>query len=266
MKNLKLLLLLVIPALFVFSGCSEEDDTNLSPSLEFLGGSQFVSSNVTLAPGDSFYVGLTANQNATSKSKLVNFKAERQITGQSTPSVILDSTISTSDFDIKGELLASTIETDETFTFTITDKDGEFKSVSFIVSTENATTALGAAQSFSWTRCGSSNNPDLSQWGLSWTSNTSTSAIIADDADKLVVLTSADWTSITTQEALADAVDSGTGVAEYTGVSAQASGTYDDVLATKVGSDYFLIHVTSATVTAGQACGTSIEITGEYKE
>lgn len=258
--------MLVLPALFVFTGCEEDGEESLSPSLEFLGGSQYVSSDVTLAPGDTFYVGLTANQNTNSRSNLENFKAERQITGQSTPSTIIDSSINTSDFDIKGELVASNIETEETFTFTITDKKGEFKSVSFIITTESATTALGSAQTFSWERCGSNAGTGLDMFGLKWTSNTGSSAIITEDADKLVILSSSDWASITTKEDLADAVDNGTGVTEYDGVSVTADGTYDDVLATKNGSNYYLINVTAADVTAGQACGTNVEITGEYKE
>lgn len=257
--------MLVLPALFVLTGCEEDGQESLSPSLEFLGGSQYVSSDVTLAPGESFLVGLTADENVNSKSKLVNFKVERKITGQSSPSVVLDSTINTSNFDIKGELVASTIETEETFTFTVTDKKGEFKSVSFIVTTENATTDLSAASAFTWERCGGTGT-GLDMFGLKWTSNTASSAIIMEDADKLVILSASDWSSITTQEDLVDAVDNGTGVTEYDGVSVTASGTYDDVLATKNGSNYYMLHVTSATVTAGQPCGTNIEITGEYKE
>lgn len=262
--------MLVLPALFVLTGCEEDGEESLSPSLEFLGGSQYVSSDVTLAPGESFLVGLTADENVNSKSKLVNFKVERKITGQSSPSVVLDSTINTSNFDIKGELVASTIETEETFTFTITDKKGEFKSVSFIVTTENATTDLSAASAFTWERCGSNAGTGLDMFGLKWTSNTASSAIIMEDADKLVVLSASDWTSITTQEDLVDAVDNGTGVTQYDGVSVTADDTYDDVLATKNGSNYYLIHVTAADVTANATCGSStatkVEITGEYKE
>ncbi|MEX0811516.1 MAG: hypothetical protein WD048_04805 [Chitinophagales bacterium] len=266
MKNLKLFLLLLIPALFVFTGCGEDDeDKDLSPTINFLGGSQFVSDDVTVEPGDTIIVGINSSENSISGSKLNNFKVERQLTGQNSPAVVVDSSINESTFNFTGGFIASTSENVETFTFTVTDKNGEFASVSFVVTTEGATTALGSAQSFTWERCGSTPGTGLSTFGLKWESNTGTSAIITEDADKLVILTAAEWTSITTQEGLADAVDNGTGVTQYSDVSSQASASYDDVLATKNGSNYYLIHVTNGVVTT-PACGTKIVITGEYKE
>jgi hypothetical protein len=84
-------------------------------------------------------------------------------------------------------------------------------------------------------------------------------------ATKFVQLTPAQWASITTKEDLAAAVDAGTDIVEYSGVSAEATGTYDDVLATKYNDEYFIIHVTNATVVVGGS-GTTITITGKYKK
>lgn len=266
MKNLKFLLLVLLPALFVFSGCSEDPADDLSPTLEFIGGGTYVDRDVTLLPGEEFTVKLRATQNATSKSKLANFKGERKIVNTA---VFVDSTFSESEFNIVGPITAANIETVETFTFTITDKKGEFTSLSFKVTTEAAdtTTALAAPEAFEWERCGGTAGTGLAKFGLAWTSNgDGTSAIIKEDAGKLVVLTNTEWTSITTQEDLKAAVDNGTAVGEYTGVSAQATAAYDDVLATMNGSDYYLIHVTNGTVTTGAACGTKIVITGEYRK
>ncbi len=80
---------------------------------------------------------------------------------------------------------------------------------------------------------------------------------------KFVELSSAQWTSITTKEDLAAAVEAGTDMTVYEGVSAEASSAYDVVLATKYNNEYFMIHIQNATVVVG-GTGTTITITGKY--
>jgi hypothetical protein len=121
------------------------------------------------------------------------------------------------------------------------------------------------AQSFTWTRVGGAAGTGLTQFGLAWTSNSGTSAIVTTGANTtMVALSASAWASITTQEDLADAITNGTAVTEYRGVAATANGTYDDVIAVNNNGDLFLLQVQNGAVSTGGA-GTTITIDGEYK-
>ena len=127
-------------------------------------------------------------------------------------------------------------------------------------------TPLSAAAAFTWTRTGAAAGTGLEQFGLAWTSNSATSAIITAPGTKLVKLNASEWSSLTTQEALAEAIDAADGITKYEGVSVTSpSKSYTDVLGTKTtDGEYFLIHVTNSTVTSSSN-GTSVIITGQYK-
>ncbi len=151
------------------------------------------------------------------------------------------------------------------YTFKVTDRDGETSSVDIEVTIDPGTTPLSAEQSFTWERMGGSAGTGLAQFGLKWTSNSSTSAIIAEDAATVFVeLPASTWTSITTKEGLAAAITAATPITTYEGISVTQSGTYDVVLATMTGTDVYIMHVTEATVTTGGS-GTDITIDGMYK-
>lgn len=151
------------------------------------------------------------------------------------------------------------------YSFTVTDKDGETKEVSFEITVEAATTPLSSPQSFTWERVGGNNATGLSQFGLEWSSNSSQSAIVTTDAaTKMVDLGSSAWNTITTQEDLEASISGATGISQYTGVSVQQNDTYDDVLGVSHNGTDYLIHVTNGDVSSGSA-GTTVTITGEYK-
>ncbi|NME71985.1 hypothetical protein [Flammeovirga aprica] len=131
---------------------------------------------------------------------------------------------------------------------------------------------LKAAEAFTWQRVGAADGTGLDKYGLTWTSNSATNAIVKSaSTTKLVQLAEADWTGITTQSQLAAAVMAGTGIDQYEGVSVTASGTYNDVLATEVTADggaktYYLINVTNGTVTTSEQTGTTVTIMGESRD
>lgn len=262
MKTLKHFLILFSCAGIMFlSSCTDEDP--VPPTVTFKGGAGYVDDNTTLEPSETFKSGITATAG---DKKLATFTVKRSGIISATE---VDSSISGDNFSFERNFTAAATEGVETWTFTVTDKDGESASVEFAITTvePDTTTPLGSAQNFSWVRCGSSNNPDLSQFGLAWTGNTGSVAIIKKDADKLVILSSGEWSSITTVEGLMSAVDNGTDVVDYRGVDVvQASSTYDDVIATKKGSDYYILHITSSTVVdKTSTCGYEVTINGEYK-
>src|SRR5690606_38214621 len=98
---------------------------------------------------------------------------------------------------------------------------------------ENVTeTPLSEAVDFEWERVGSNPGTGLAAYGLKWEQNTSSSAIVAIQSGTVMVeLPSESWTTITTREELAAAIDGGTEITQYDGVSVTAPNLYDDVLA-----------------------------------
>lgn len=152
-----------------------------------------------------------------------------------------------------------------TYSFVVRDEDGleDEETVTIEVSDGE----LSAAMAFTWQRDGGDPGTGLDQFGLAWENNTAANAIVKTDAaDKMVILNSSDWTTITTVDDLMDAVDNGNGVADYRGVSVQQDASYDDVLGVKLNDGkYFLIHVTNGVVTTA-GTGTTITVDGEYKE
>ncbi|BDC99560.1 hypothetical protein [Persicobacter psychrovividus] len=113
-------------------------------------------------------------------------------------------------------------------------------------------------------RSGGADATGLDAYGLAWTSNTNTSAIIKKDADKLVKLSAEDYENITSVEALMAAVDAADDMDDFRDVSVSESKDYDLVIATKKGDDYFMINITRADVKTATA-GTTVTVTGKVK-
>lgn len=151
------------------------------------------------------------------------------------------------------------------YTFTVTDKDGNTDAVTFTVTVESGATALSSPAAFTWERIGGAAATGLSMFGLKWTSNSATSAIVAiDGTTTMVELTVADWNNISSQEDLATAIAAGTTVPDYRGVSSTQDDSYTDVLGVTYNGSNYIINIQNGTVTTGGA-GTTITITGEYK-
>lgn len=153
------------------------------------------------------------------------------------------------------------------YSFSVVDADGQSRSVAFDVTVKEAlsTTALSDPIPFTWTRVAGADGSGLAQFGLKWTQNTSTSAIVAiDNATTLVNLGGIAWTDIQTKGDLNAAIADGNTITTYQGVSATATGNYNDVLGVVHDGVNYMIHVTKGTVSTGGA-GTTIAITGHYK-
>lgn len=143
-----------------------------------------------------------------------------------------------------------TADTKVMFFFEVKDKNGEIaQATTEITITPASGTGLSTATDFSFQRAGNNTaTGDLALLGLSWTSNSTDFKIVLKPATggKLVKLTAAQWASITTKEALAEAIEGGTAVTEFTEVAAKTTANYDIVLGTKKSDGtYTLIHITS---------------------
>ena len=117
-----------------------------------------------------------------------------------------------------------------------------------------------------WQRTGGAAATGLGEFGLAWTSNVKTvmAVIRKDEAEKFVQLDESDWDEIETLEALMEKVEEAEDMEDYRGVSAEASATYNHVLATVHDGRYYLILVESATVQSTDA-GTVVTISVQYK-
>lgn len=152
------------------------------------------------------------------------------------------------------------------YSFTVTDGIGLTSTVDFTVNVNPIESNLSEAMNFEWTRLAGAPGIGLDQFGLQWTNNSSTNAIVAvDDDTQLFSLPESAWNDISTQEELSSAIANGTSITQYTNVSVEQSGTYNDVLGVIHNDTEYLINVQQGTVTS-VAGGTNITIAGQYKE
>jgi hypothetical protein len=149
MKHLKFIVMMLVAANIAFvSSCKKDDESDdpagaQNPSISLAGDGGFVATDMTLEPGTVFKVKVTASENATSKKNLVNFRAARKVAG--IKSTEIDSSFSEKTFQIEMEFTASTLETTDVWSFTITDKDGKSASATFTITTESPVTTTPLA-------------------------------------------------------------------------------------------------------------------------
>ncbi len=262
-----------LAGLFAFTSCQDDEDDSLGAFLSVTeAGSGSTGGAITISQGEALSFAIDARKG---DSDMETFAVS--LSGVNTVNPIPTSlqgntfpyTLSNADdetytdtivFANAGANIGNTV-----YTFTVTDKDGNTDVVTYNVTVDAGTTALSSANAFTWERVAGDPATGLAQFGLAWTSNSATSAIVAvDAATTMVELASADWMNIMTQEDLATAIAAGTAVTEYRGVSSSQNDTYDDVLGVSHNGTDYLIHITQGTVSTSGA-GTTITITGEYK-
>lgn len=270
MRNLKLLTFALLGATTMFlSSCAKDENNELGPTLTVTEASQTINNGaLTVTKGDSVQFMWDARKGS-SDLDVFSIKIDgSSIAEETNNGNMLPYSIKNADdeaYEDGYSFMANAIGT-KTYTFMVTDKNGLTKSVDVDVTVNGQTTPLASAQAFQWKRVGSNAGTGLAQFGLQWTSNSSTSAIVKKDAaTKFVQLNATAWTSLATHEDLSAAIDNGTVITQYTGVSAQSSGTYNDVLAVRYNGADYLLHITAGTVTTGGSSGTTITIDGMYK-
>ncbi|MBT8326503.1 MAG: hypothetical protein KJP21_02190 [Bacteroidia bacterium] len=126
MKKIKLLSLAVVLGLgsIFITSCGDTEDVAPKPVLEFIGGSGYVSDDITLAANTDFVVGINASH--TEKMKSIKISVSYDGGAEVTPvgCSLCDSTLNDAELrvDFKGttEPTAGT----EVWNFTIADKDG----------------------------------------------------------------------------------------------------------------------------------------------
>jgi hypothetical protein len=158
MKNRIFLLFSIMVAMgAIMTSCSNNDTVtpqDVKPSINFIGGTGYISANATVAAGSSVKLGINAFANSTSSAKLVNLTITRVF--NNTPVIVLDSTINVSSYSLTVTTEARSEIGTETWYFKITDKDNQTNEVSLILTTEST---AGPINTFSMKILGSYDNP-----------------------------------------------------------------------------------------------------------
>lgn len=256
------MMLFGIATMTFLTSCDPTDDGNSEPIL-------VVDPDGTISAVENSVVTVEvyASQNSTTTKKLESLEVDADGTASDT---LIEFPNNTASQNFTFSFVAPLAGQQDNVTFILTDKDGKTNSVTLTINGTSSvtTTPLGAATSFSMVRCGSNNDPEM--FGLKFdlvngSSPNFNAVLVTTTADKLVELTTAQWTSITTKEDLQAAVDGGTASTQFTLALGAAGQVLDKVVATKVGSTYSLIHFDNSDQ-ATCSGGTEWTLEGDYKE
>ena len=133
----KLLMLTLMAATLVFTGCNKDDEEDPSvvyyPTINFMTNAGYVSGDITLEPGFEFLTGINASMNATSEEKLVKLKIQRVFNNN--PVTVLDSTINVEVLAYDNFFTTQSVAGVEKWVFTVTDKAGVSKEISYNITT-----------------------------------------------------------------------------------------------------------------------------------
>lgn len=274
MKKLKLFALGLIGASMFMTSCADDSEEDpVGPTLtvtEENSDAGVVSGKVEIAPGDSLHFKWDARAgDAKLKTMKITVNGDALAVDNTDEGNDLSDDIKAADNESYQDgvwFAAGNVETTKIYEFTVTDRDGEAKTVEIEVEVKEPSTDLSSEQSFQWKRVGSANGTGLAQFGLKWESNSGVAAIIATDmADKFVELSTSSYTNITTKEELVLAINGQSHITKFEGVSSQNSNAnLNIILATMVGTDVYILKLVSSTVSTGTG-GTTITIDGMYK-
>jgi len=110
--------------MLLFTSCADDEETDKSPVLTLTGGTEYVSSDVTLTVGEEFLIGVTATPNASTSEKLVGLTMVA--TFNNVPETIIDTTLDKlTSFNLDVYSYAQAIVGTERIVITVTDKAGE---------------------------------------------------------------------------------------------------------------------------------------------
>lgn len=264
MKKLFFSFAVLAIAVLGFTSCDTvgtTDDTDSAPEIAV---TSLLEDTISVEAGDT----ISFTVDVASENSLVSFQAMSSDAGVTFVSDIPDSLTGLKTATI--EVVASVgkdvaANTDITITFVVTDEKLT-SNAKKVINVTKSVNPLSAATAFEWKRIGGKDATGLDKFGLSWTSNTSTSAVIKKGADKFVELDAALWDSLKTVEELAAAIDAAANIDKWEGVSVEKpSATYNYLLGTIKTGTYYMIHVTNSSV-AVTSEGSTVTISGESKD
>lgn len=231
-----LLTAIAIATTAMFTSCTNED-VNVDLTLSV---SEIVISEV----GETETVNITSGNG--------NYTA-----GSSAPAVATAS--------VNKEVITITAVSEGEAIITVTDKAGYTATINVTVGTPEV--AL-TSDTFTWEKLGN-NVTGVSNFGLSWSHNTATNAVIikatTDGATKLVRLATASYAETTTDVELIGLIDGTEGIERFEEISVTATEDYDEVIGVVYNDDYYILDIQRAVVATVTGQGTKVTVTGEYK-
>ncbi|RLD76649.1 MAG: hypothetical protein DRJ15_14965 [Bacteroidetes bacterium] len=143
-KTIYLFGLLLLAGATVVSSCKKDEDeepeVDMTPVLTFIGGTGYTDADASMAPSSTFKVGINASANVNSNSKIASFIVVR--TFNNTPTTVYeDDNINEATYTWEQDLIANTQVGEERWSFTVTDKAGVMKELSFVVTTISTVTS-----------------------------------------------------------------------------------------------------------------------------
>lgn len=142
MKKLTNYFFIALAAVVMFTSC-EDEETDKSPSLNFKGGAEYVSSDVTLTVGEAFTIGLTGAPNASTNDKLVGLTVTA--TFDNVPETLIDEELDKlTSLDMDIELTAPEAVGTARIVIELTDNGGETAQLILNITTEEGALPLTA--------------------------------------------------------------------------------------------------------------------------
>ncbi|NQU33436.1 MAG: hypothetical protein HQ521_09400 [Bacteroidetes bacterium] len=134
MKRLSVFLIASLAVVMIMSSCKKDEDTFGPPTINFVGGSDYVDSDATIAENTFFKVGIAAIANTESNEKLASLSLTRTMFGI----VYTDTTLSINEttYAIDFEFNSQAAGVVETIVFTVTDKAGKSAEKSLVITYE----------------------------------------------------------------------------------------------------------------------------------
>lgn len=239
-----------------------EQPSGFSPSIAVLQGEEYVHDGDVIQVNEEFNIGFVMSSSIETGQQLASLTVV--INDESFETVALEGTEY-----IYERTLALNIRDDMTnlvITATVSDVTGRTASVTMTLIIDE--TQYLVAEAFEWNRHGAASGTGLDEFGLKWERNQKEIFAVIEPVEGAVLyeIPAEYWYQVTTTaEKAALFSDSGAAVPirDYRGVSAYASNTYNDVIATLYNGEYHLIHITESIVYAFK--GIDITIRGEVK-
>ena len=159
-KFVFLLASVFMTGLIFFTSCSKDETVtgDQKPSLTLQVGADYISANTSVTVSSPIKIGIRAMSNGTSNAKLASFTMSRTFGGSTQT---YDSTFSSSTFNVDLNTEANKSVGDETFLFTVRDKDGQSNTLTIIITT---TSSAGEINVFSMKIMGAQANANGSSF------------------------------------------------------------------------------------------------------
>jgi hypothetical protein len=135
-KLVYLFALLVVSGFFFVTSCTEDENGDVKPTINFKGGAGYVSQDITLDTDAEFTIGITAASNSSSGAKLSLLELTRVYNNATW--FTWDTAIDVSYYSIDITMTSLNVEGTEKISLKVTDKDGQTNEISVNITTESA--------------------------------------------------------------------------------------------------------------------------------